>query len=170
MQNRTHAQMAGRVKLCVLCRYPQCQKSQLTIQDVDAHSSLLSGDTVPASPGPNALSTNRMETVRLFSLRGKARLSKENSASLPSPQERLRRVSSRTRRAGVHFHFPLAWRPASGCPAQPRRGGRCGLPAGPTGRGCTGPWQTQPSHASPWSQSLQAQVSLRRHTAGLMGA
>ena len=69
-----------------------CPVSLPTVPEVTAdhprrgRAQLLSGDTVPASPGPNALSTNRMETVRLFSLRGKARLSKENSASLPSPQ------------------------------------------------------------------------------------
>ena len=114
--------------------------------------------------------------MHLFSLRGKARLSKENSASLPSPQEKLCRVSSRTKRAGVHFHFPLARRPASGCPAQPQREGRCGLPAGSGGRGCTGPRQTRPGHASLWRQCLQAWVSwpvgkaLRRQTAGLTGA
>lgn len=90
--------------------------------------------------------------MHLFSLRGKARLSKENSASLPSPQERLCRVSSRTKRAGIHFHFPLARRPASGCPAQPQCEGRCGLPAGSGGTGLH--WA--PANATQPRQPLEA--------------
>lgn len=97
------------------------------------------GDTFPVFPGQQLGVTERPLYKQdwdgpLFSLRGKARLSQENPADpCPSPQENPRRVKSRTKRAGAHFHF-LPRPPAPG-----------GVQQGPD----LGGWQVPPGQAAP---------------------